>query len=114
MPVKLARSLPNPDLVVARGTILDYATTHPEPQAVLLLIEVSNTTLQFDLGKKAMVYARDEIDDYWVVDVGNRQLHVFRQAIAGNYSQHLILDAEETISPLHFPGWVFKVADMLL
>jgi len=61
-----------------------------------------------------MVYARDEIDDYWVVDVGNRQLHVFRQAIAGNYSQYLILGAEEIISPLHFSDWVFKVADMLL
>jgi Uma2 family endonuclease len=113
MPVVLSRSVPNPDLAIVRGTTEDYETRHPTPEDILLLVEVSNTTLSYDLEEKAQIYARDAISEYWVLDIQNRQLHVFRQPVEGEYALGEILTAEGEISPLHFPDRVFKVSAML-
>lgn len=113
MPIELSQSVPNPDLVVARGTIRDYMVNHPTAQDVLLIIEVANSTLGFDLGQKANIYAQDGIQDYWVVDVNHRKLHVFRQPEEDSYTQIKQLNITQEVSPLHFPDLVFKVANML-
>ncbi|WP_051041530.1 Uma2 family endonuclease [Oscillatoria nigro-viridis] len=69
-------SEPEPDIAVVRIDPFDYATHHPTPSEVYLIIEVADSSLTFDREIKAKAYGRSGIADYWVLNVGDRQLHV--------------------------------------
>jgi Uma2 family endonuclease len=73
-PVRLSvHSEPQPDVALVKAKAGGYRRAHPSPGDVLLLIEVSDTTLRYDLGEKAQLYATHGILEYWVVDlVANR------------------------------------------
>ncbi len=73
-PLRLStRSEPQPDVALVQAKRGGYRRGHPTPGDVLLLIEVSDTTRQFDLNIKARLYSMYDIPEYWVVDlVGNR------------------------------------------
>jgi Uma2 family endonuclease len=96
-------SEPEPDLVIAQGDVLDYADHHPYPNNVYLVVEVADSTLKKDCEIKDKVYAQAGITDYWVLDIKNRQLHVFREPTPTGYTSHLILTEPKQISPLAFP-----------
>lgn len=96
------RSEPEPDLVVARGTALDYRSQHPQPADLHLVVEVADSTLTYDCGPKARLYAQAGIADYWVVDVQNQQLHIFRDPTPAGYSHHLILTQPQSAALLAF------------
>ena len=96
-------SEPEPDLIVARGTVLDYADRHPRPSDIELVVEVSDSTLKQDCEIKDKLYAQAGIADYWVLDLKNRQLHVFRNSTPTGYTSHLILTEPNQIAPLAFP-----------
>ena len=74
LPVRLSqRSEPQPDIAVLEARSDDYRRAHPSADDVLLLIEVSDTTLRYDLNVKARLYATQGVREYWVVDlVANR------------------------------------------
>jgi Uma2 family endonuclease len=74
LPVRLSnRSEPQPDVALLKAKPGGYRRAHPTPEDVLLLIEVSDTTLRYDLGVKERLYATHEVSEYWVVDlVANR------------------------------------------
>ena len=77
LPVALSDdSLPQPDFVVAQGQFAAYDDAHPTPSQTGLVVEVSETTLAFDLGVKLALYAAAKIPEYWVVDLANGKLHV--------------------------------------
>jgi Uma2 family endonuclease len=113
MPVTLSRSVPNPDLAIARGTIRDYSTRHPSGEDILLLVEVSNTTLNIDLQTKASIYAEAGIPEYWVLSVRDRLLHVFRQPVEGSYTEQFQVSERDLVIPVNFPDLSFEVAQML-
>ncbi|MGB8691297.1 MAG: Uma2 family endonuclease [Microcoleus sp.] len=71
-------SEPEPDIALVSIDPFDYATHHPTPSEVDLIIEVADSSLTFDREIKATAYARSGIADYWVLNVHERQLHVFR------------------------------------
>jgi Uma2 family endonuclease len=79
-------SAPEPDVYVTRGSIRDYARRHPT--TALLVVEVADSTLRFDLGPKARLYAAAGIPEYWVVNLVDRVLVVHRQpdAATGSYA----------------------------
>ncbi len=106
-------SEPEPDIAVVVPDPLDYIEHHPRPEDVFLLVEVSDRTFKYDTGEKALAYARSGIADYWVLDVNQRQLHVFRQPTEQSYQQHLILEPLEALAPLAFPDCEFNVEAML-
>jgi Uma2 family endonuclease len=70
-------SAPEPDIVVARGGSERWAL--PRPVDILLIIEVADTTLTYDLGTKVPLYEQHGIPEVWVVDLPGRQVHAFRQ-----------------------------------
>jgi Uma2 family endonuclease len=115
-PFPVAGSEPEPDAAVVPGSPRDY-TAHPT--AALLVVEVSDTTLNYDLTTKAELYATAGIADYWVLDVTARQLHVFRDPqhnVALNittYRSHTTRAATESVSPLAAPSANVAVADLL-
>lgn len=100
---------PEPDLVVLGESRTKYSE-NPRPQDVLVVVEVSDTTLSFDLGKKARLYARAGIADYWVLDVNKRRLIVHREPVGGNYTSVLSYRHSESVAPLASPESLFRVA----
>jgi Uma2 family endonuclease len=106
-------SEPEPDISVVITDPLDYEDHHPTASEVYLIIEIADTTLRNDCGTKAKIYAQSGIIDYWVLNVNDRQLHVFREPSQEGYKSELILADSMTISPLHFPDISFMVSEML-
>jgi len=99
------------------GELIDkMGKNSPHTNSVLLLhkwlvsvFEVSDTTLDFDV-KKARLYARAGIPDYWVLDVNNRRLIVHREPNAGRYASVLAYGQDEIVAPLAAPQALFRVA----
>ena len=77
-PITLAAGEPEPDVVVARGTIRDYSSRHPGPGDIALVIEISDATLSFDRAQKSKEYAASGIPEYWIVNLVDRQIEVHR------------------------------------
>jgi Uma2 family endonuclease len=101
---------PEPDLVVLRESSLKYEN-NPQPEDVLLAVEVADSTLSFDLGKKAPLYARAGIPEYWILDVNGRRLIVHRDPAGGKYASVIVYHEHESVAPLAAPGSMFRVAD---
>jgi Uma2 family endonuclease len=106
-------SEPEPDIALVRIDPFDYATHHPTPSEVYLIIEVADSSLTFDREIKATAYARSGIADYWVLNVNERQLHVFREPAENGYQSELILGENGSISPLQFPSVNIAIQAML-
>jgi Uma2 family endonuclease len=106
-------SEPEPDLVIVRGEILDYADHHPRPEEILLVVEVADSTLQRDCEIKDKLYAQSNIEEYWVLDLPNRRLHMFRNPTATGYTSHLILMAPNQASCLALPNLSLAISDVL-
>lgn len=106
------RSEPQPDVAVYEGDVRDFEAL---PSHALLIVEVSLSTLRFDRVRKAGVYARAGIAEYWIVNVAERVLEVHRQPSSrtGSYEERWTLDADASVSPLAAPEAVLKVADFL-
>ena len=99
---------PQPDICVAIPPESRYDNRHPTPQDIYWLIEVSNSTLSYDLNEKAHFYARDSIQEYWVIDIPHCKLWVHRQPIDGKYQSVWQLSSGK-ITLLSFPDveiWV--------
>lgn len=94
-------SEPMPDLAIVQPPLRRYLEHHPFPGDIFWLIEYSDTTLAKDLGEKKQVYAESGIQEYWVSDLKNAQLKVFRNVVNGDYQTERTL-TEGTVSPLSF------------
>src|SRR5580698_5419598 len=105
------KSEPQPDLVVLANPNSAYPSANPGPSDIRLLVEISDTTLAFDLGIKARLYARAGIVEYWVVDVVGRRIVVHRSPRDGVYEAVISHHAGESIEPLSAPGKSFSVDD---
>lgn len=105
-------SQPEPDLAIVRGTALDYADRHPNPDDIELVVEVADSTLRYDCEIKDKLYAQAGIEDYWVVDVKNRQLHVFRNPTPTGYTSHLTISQAHSIAPLSFPDRLLSLTEI--
>ncbi|NMF65901.1 Uma2 family endonuclease [Brasilonema octagenarum] len=72
-------SEPEPDAVIARGDEADYLAHHPYPEDILLVVEISDSTLTYDQTTKLRLYAEAGIYDYWIVNLHARQLERYSQ-----------------------------------
>ena len=112
------RSEPEPDVCVVRGSPRDYVDSHPTHPA--LVVEVAQSGLGLARGRKAAVYARARIADYWIVNLVDRVLEVHREpARPGPARRHWgyaaieTLGGDATITPLAAPSAGVRVADLL-
>jgi len=103
---------PQPDVVVLRGASEDYPEV-PRPADVLLLVEVSVSTLRYDRNTKAAIYAENTVADYWLVNVNSRTLEVRRQPENGTYLSLTIYNEQDTVALLAAPNASVRVADLL-
>jgi Uma2 family endonuclease len=103
-------SAPQPDVVWAKRR--DYRDRFPLPEEVLLCIEVAYSSLDYDCGEKADLYSAAGIQDYWVVDLTERVIHVFRQPTSEGYAERKAETFGETLHPLAFPQVSLKIAEL--
>ena len=104
--------LPEPDIAVVRLRD-DYHRRRPTPEDVLLLIEVADTSLEFDREVKLARYAAAGIPEVWVVNVRARQVEGYSDPVDGSYRSRRVVTAEGSISPLAFPDVSLAVGDFL-
>jgi Uma2 family endonuclease len=105
---------PQPDVVVLRPRSDDYSRRGPRASDVLLLVEVSDSTLAYDRVTKGQMYAAAGIADYWIVDLVHRQLLVFREPTPEGYSTVQTLGDGDSIAPLAFPDATVAVSEPLI
>lgn len=90
-PITLAKGEPEPDLVVVRGGLQDYAERHPGPRDIGLAVEVAETSLADDRGYKRTLYAAHRIGVYWIVNVIDEQIEVYTEpAGRGNNAEYRV------------------------
>ena len=111
-------SAPQPDVAVVAGKTRDFRDAHPSTAA--LVSEVAVSSLDYDRRQKASLYAKAGIKDYWIINVEDEQLEVYRRPIAdGNgaygfiYAQTLIFKKGDVVKPLAKPKAAIAVADLL-
>ena len=107
-----SESAPQPDL--AWVTLRRYADRRPLPEEVSLLIEVADTSLEFDTTVKAALYAAAGIADYWVVDLVSRGVIVFREPASGGYESRSTHRGKQLVRPLALPEAALSPAELFL
>ena len=113
-PVQLSDfSEPEPDIAVVQIDPLDYETHHPRPKEVFWLIEVADSTLRRDRDLKVPIYGRSGIQEYWILDVQERCLYVFREPEPTGYRVQQKLSEQDTITSLAFPECEIAVQNFL-
>lgn len=110
-PLKLATSMPEPDLAVVQGEARTFLSSHPTTAD--LIVEVSDTTLEYDQTVKAAIYAAAGIEDYWIVNLNERTVEVRRQPGPSGYRSLQTFTATDAVSPLFNPTASASIADLL-
>ena len=112
------RSEPEPDVCVVPGAPRDYLQTHPT--SAVLIVEVAFSGLAIARGRKAAMYARNGVTDYWILNLVGRVLEVHREPVRlrgarrpWGYSAIHSVGPDDAVSPLALPSARVAVADLL-
>jgi len=112
MPLALGdNSEPEPDIAIVRGQPLDYYEQHPT--TAVLVVEVAYSSLEYDQQRKLRLYARHAIPEYWIVNLAEYRLEVYREPVGELYRLHLLLQGADRVAPLSHPEQSILVADLL-
>lgn len=107
-------SEPEPDIVLAAPKEDGYETSHPESEEIFLILEVSDSTLEFDRKTKGAAYARAGIRQYLVLNVQEKKLEDYRQPSAdGDFQSKQTYRAGESFTLVAFPDVFLEVRDFL-
>jgi Uma2 family endonuclease len=113
-PVSLSeRSEPQPDISVLKPRADYYASGHPTPADVLLIVEVADTSLAYDRGPKLALYARWGIPEVWIVDLAGEVVTVYAKPSGRSYQSTRELKRGEGLSPAAFPDVDLSVEEIL-
>jgi Uma2 family endonuclease len=112
-PVTLDNSEPEPDIAIVRLPETIYRTHHPYAQDIYWLIEISHKTLKKDLEEKTLIYARNGIPEYWVIDLVNKKLWVHTHPDNNNYAK-VEQFTQGRIDLIAFPNVSIKVDRLLI
>ncbi len=106
-------SVPEPDVAVVPGREADYDTRHPTQ--ALLIVEVAASSLQQDRLTKSRIYAAALVPEYWVLNLRDRCVEVFRAPDAAQrlYRDRCVAQPDETIELVALPGVMVPVGDLL-
>ena len=106
-------SEPEPDLTLLHPISHFYRKKHPTPEDVFLLIEVSDSTLNYDRDKKIPLYAKEGIVECWLVDLNEFQIEVYLNPRANGYTTKHIFESEQILIPSQLPHIKIPVSDIL-
>lgn len=100
---------PEPDLVLVANK--NYSTHHPGPKETLLVIEIADSSLAYDLEIKTPLYAKHNIPEVWIIDLGSKFIHTYQQPKDGTYQQHNSCDKGH-LSPSLVSDLVLNIDDL--
>lgn len=106
-------SEPNPDVALVARRAGFYVTGHPLPRDVQVLIEAADSSFTYDTQKKAPLYAKGGIREYWVIDLNSNRVLVYTRLRDGQYSNIRTHNRGDRFTSQRFPGVEFKVRDLL-
>jgi Uma2 family endonuclease len=113
-PLRLSdASEPEPDLMLLRPRADFYAQAHPGPADVLLLIEVSDTTVAYDHGVKLGLYAKHGVAEVWIVDLDNNIVRFFRGCDGQGYTDITASETPRATPVAALPGITIDLAGLL-
>jgi Uma2 family endonuclease len=104
---------PEPDVSVTHEGMRAYQDHLPGPSDLVLVAEVSDSTLEYDLTTKSLMYAKAGITEYWVLDISGRRLTSFRDPSETGYQTRRELSENEQAETLAHPGITTLVSELL-
>jgi Uma2 family endonuclease len=107
------RSEPEPDVAVVRGEVRDYSDHHPTAADTVLLVEVSDSSLDYERTDKLAAYARGGVPEYWILNLVDRVLEVYRKPAGDSYGEKRTLGADDPVAPLGCEDQAVSVSDLL-
>lgn len=114
VPIRLGiRSEPEPDFAIVQRKADRYMRAHPVAEDVLLVIEVSNTTVSYDRFIKMPLYARHGIGEAWLIDVPAGRVHVHRNPQGGEYRDISTVDRPGALCPTALPDLAIDLSGIL-
>ena len=112
-PLRLARSEPEPDILIVRLRADRYGAAHPGPADVLLLIEVAQSSLGYDRQRKLPLYAAAGIPEVWIADLDGERMLVHREPQRRRYASVVTVERGDLLTPLAFPDLTLTLDDVL-
>lgn len=113
-PVRLeVHSEPQPDLMLLKPAPDFYRKRHPQPDDVFLLVEVSDSTVEFDQAEKLPAYGRAGVPEVWLVNLNELTIEVYREPNFTGYASKTVLRSGQQASPAAFPEVAVDVAELL-
>jgi Uma2 family endonuclease len=106
-------SLPEPDIAVVPPDPAGDYYVGGHPNTAVLVVEIADSSLQYDREVKAGAYARAGIPEYWILNLVSGQLEVYREPAGDAYRSRAVLGPVDEISPLFAPGAAIRVAHLL-
>lgn len=106
-------SEPEPDVTLLLPKPDFYASGHPGPADILLVVEVMDSTVAYDSGVKLRLYARAGIVEVWLVNVNTRRIEVHRRLTADRYGESHVFGEDDSLAPNAFPDVVFTGREVL-
>jgi Uma2 family endonuclease len=104
LPIRLSdMSEPVPDLALVRPEETFYKKGHPGAGDTFLIIEVSDSSLRYDVEIKAPLYARHRVPEYWIVDLQGHQIRFFRSPGLAQYADVTTATTPGIVSPIALP-----------
>jgi Uma2 family endonuclease len=111
-------SEPEPDVALVPGRVRDYRREHPARP--VLVVEVAESSLLLDRRHKGSLYARAQLSDYWIVNLVDRVLEIYREPVADaesvfgwRYASRQVVASDASVTPLAAPGITIAVSDLL-
>ena len=109
-PVRLNNSSePEPDITLLAWRDDFYASAHPGPQDVMLLIEVADSTADSDRDDKLPLYARAGIPEVWIVNLRDRRVETYAESHGDRYGHVRFYGSGESVAPLNFPDIALEI-----
>jgi Uma2 family endonuclease len=113
-PIIFSNSEPEPDFTIVKNRADDYLKSHPKPEDVLLLVELSDSSLTYDQETKLSLYAEHNIQDYWIFNLLENVLETYSQPyqrLQGfGYQVKRVWLANERIALPHFSDLILDLA----
>jgi Uma2 family endonuclease len=106
-------SEPEPDLMLLKPSSDFYSSHHPDASHVLLLVEVADSSLKFDQNQKLRLYAMHNIPEYWLLNIKDTCLEVYRKPYDGLYAEKTTLYSDDKITLSQFKNISLSIADIL-
>lgn len=107
-------SEPEPDFTIAKNRSDDYLSGHPQPKDIFLLIEVADSSLNYDQETKLVLYGESNILDYWIVDLLDEQLQTYSQPYQKRNGEYGYLNQQIFLSnqQVNLPGFPDLALDL--